>query len=75
MTPTPTHGQITDLDRFAAMPDRQTLDATIVALEEHGISTASLPPTPGRGERHLRRGTQKIVSTPDAARERSSSTA
>jgi hypothetical protein len=38
MTPTSAHGQISDTHRFTAMPDRQTLDATVVALEEHGFS-------------------------------------
>jgi hypothetical protein len=39
-------------DRFTALPDDQTLAASVVALEEHGFSVevvqaATSPPTPG----------------------------
>ena len=38
MTRTPGRGEITDPDRFTALPDHQTHDATVVALKEHGVS-------------------------------------
>ena len=38
MTRTPARGETTAPDRFTALPDHQTLDATVVALEEHGFS-------------------------------------
>jgi hypothetical protein len=37
MTRTAARGE-TEPDRFTALPDHQTLDATVVALEEHGFS-------------------------------------
>jgi hypothetical protein len=40
MTRTLARGETTDPDRFTALPDHQTLDATVVALEEHGFSVA-----------------------------------
>ena len=38
MTGTPVRGETAAPDRFTALPDHQTLDATVVALEEHGFS-------------------------------------
>ena len=38
MTRTPARGETAAPDRFTALPDHQTLDATVVALEEHGFS-------------------------------------
>jgi hypothetical protein len=37
MTRTPARDELTDTDRFTALPDDETLDATVVALEEHGF--------------------------------------
>jgi hypothetical protein len=37
MTRTLARGETADPDRFTALPDPQTLDATVVALEEHGF--------------------------------------
>src|SRR5882757_9795013 len=38
MTRTVDHHEITDPDRFTALPGDEVLDATVVALEEHGFS-------------------------------------
>ena len=38
MTRKPARGETSDPDRFTALPDDQTLAATVVALEEHGLS-------------------------------------
>ena len=38
MTRAADHHEITDPDRFTALPDDEVLDATVVALEEHGFS-------------------------------------
>jgi hypothetical protein len=38
MTRTSDYHDITDPDRFTALPDDEVLDATVVALEEHGFS-------------------------------------
>jgi hypothetical protein len=38
MTRTPARGETAAPDRFTALPDHQTLHATVVALEDHGFS-------------------------------------
>jgi len=38
MTRTPARGETAAPDRSTALPDHQTLHATVVALEDHGFS-------------------------------------